>query len=112
MKRLDQNADFWTLLSATEALRRRARPPHYSLVERRKYKRTTVDARAKLIVDPGPVLIPCEVVNLTHKGAKLRSDALLFVEGEIVEFTFDNYRTIRKARVVWAKAPELGIEFD
>lgn len=111
MKRPYRDPDFLTLLTATEALRRRLRAQHYNLDERRQSKRTTVDVNAKLLVEPGPILIPCEVLNLTHRGAKLRSEGM-FVEGEIVEFTFDNYRTIRRARVTWAKAPELGIEFD
>ncbi len=80
-------------------------------MERRAIKRTKVDARATILPAGDSRLVMCDVIDLTGRGARLEVGTVVDQLGQPFDFSFDNFRTIRAARLVWSHGGFAGIEF-
>jgi hypothetical protein len=78
---------------------------------RRSVERTKVDGSASILPAKRFKLVSCDLLDLTNKGARLDIGALARELREPFDFSFDNYRTIRPARLVWCHGSIAGIEF-
>lgn len=79
--------------------------------ERRAVARTRVDATGG-ILPPGQFkLFNCDVMDLTDQGARLDIGRQADELGNEFDFSFDNFRTIRKCRMVWREASFVGVAF-
>ena len=61
-------------------------------------KRTKVDGAACILPARHFRLLPCDLIDLTNKGARLDIGALADQLEQPFDFSFDNFRTIRPAR--------------
>jgi hypothetical protein len=80
-------------------------------MERRSVQRTTVDATASILPAGHTRLRPCDVLDLTDRGARLDIGTLARELRAPFDFSFDNFRTIRRARLVWHHGSIAGIQF-
>jgi hypothetical protein len=80
-------------------------------MERRAIVRTKVDAIACILPAERHELLRCDVVDLTGNGARIEIGRSASELGLPFDFSFDNFRTIRRARLVWSHASFAGIEF-
>jgi len=80
-------------------------------VERRSVQRTKVDALASILPADHTKLLPCDVLDLTDRGARLDIGALAPRLRIPFDFSFDSFRTIHRARLVWCAGSIAGIEF-
>ena len=53
----------------------------------------------------------CSVTDVTNRGAGIRTHDLSVIPTSF-ELTFDNFRTIRKCRLIWRKGDFLGLAFE
>jgi len=77
--------------------------------ERRKFARSRVIKRAKLVVGTS-ALVDCVVLNLTNTGARLEIPNTAGLSENLV-LTFDGGRSMRSCRLVWRTVNETGVEF-
>jgi hypothetical protein len=80
-------------------------------MERRGFSRTKVDAAACILPAGRHELLRCDVVDVAGNGARIEIGRL---EDELrtpFDFSFDNFRTIRRARLVWVHGSFAGIKF-
>jgi hypothetical protein len=80
-------------------------------VERRVVTRTKVDGTASILPAGQFRLLSCDLIDLTNGGARLDIGALARQLCDRFDFSFDNFRTIRRARLVWCAGSIAGIEF-
>jgi len=80
-------------------------------MERRSVKRTKVDGAACILPARHFTLLSCDLIDLTNKGARLDIGALADQLEQPFDFSFDNFRTIRPARLVWCHGSIVGIQF-
>ena len=74
-------------------------------------QRTIVDAAASILPADHTRLLPCDVLDLTDRGARLDIGALATQLSTPFDFSFDNFRTIRRARLAWCHGSIAGIQF-
>lgn len=83
------------------------------IFERRQERRSATRLRpAKLLTESGRFLCDCAVVERSATGARIRAFAP--VEETLPEelFLFDEVEAFKwRARVVWARGPEIGLTF-
>lgn len=82
------------------------------MTEKRRSSRVLICQPAKIIEDRKKVH-NCTVENLTSLGVcvqVVQSDVDRFPES--LEFSFDNFHTVRCARVVWRHDKKLGLAFE
>jgi hypothetical protein len=81
------------------------------MVERRRIARTRIFAPAIVIPSQGSLLRDCSVRDITSLGARLE-----FAETPVLPtdfaLTFDCARTLRRCRLVWRIANEVGVTFE
>jgi hypothetical protein len=80
-------------------------------LERRALTRTTIflkQARLLFSNEVGPIW--CGVLDITNAGAGVRLANLELLPIDF-DLSFDNFRTVRKCRLVWRKNSFLGIAF-
>jgi ribosomal protein S1 len=53
----------------------------------------------------------CEVRDVTNVGAQIRLNGLNILP-PILELSFDNFRTVRKCRLIWRLGDLIGIAFE
>ena len=53
----------------------------------------------------------CNVIDISHGGAKLRTHNLSVLPNTF-ELTFDNFSTIRWCRLIWRDGDFLGVAFE
>ena len=53
----------------------------------------------------------CNVIDISHGGAKLRTHNLSVLPNTF-ELTFDNFLTIRQCRLIWRDGDFLGLAFE
>jgi len=53
----------------------------------------------------------CNVIDISHGGAKLRTHNLSVLPNTF-ELTFDNFLTIRQCRLIWRDSDFLGVAFE
>jgi hypothetical protein len=80
-------------------------------MERRAITRTKVDATACILPAEHNELLRCDVVDLTGNGARIELGRLASRLSAPFEFSFDNFRTIRRARLAWARDSFAGVAF-
>jgi hypothetical protein len=80
-------------------------------MERRSIQRTKVDGAASMLPADHARLLPCDVLDLTDRGARLDIGALAPQLHGWFDFSFDSFRTIRRARLVWCHGSIAGIQF-
>jgi hypothetical protein len=78
--------------------------------ERRRFHRTKVQKRAKIIFSPGSPLTDCMVLDLSIGGACLELESPPLIPDEF-DLTFDEARTLRPCRVVWRLDCKIGVVF-
>jgi hypothetical protein len=81
------------------------------MIERRSIGRTTISKSALLYFDARTGVFTCTVHDITNRGAgiQLRDPNVLPLE---FEMTFDNFRNIRKCRVIWRGGDFVGVKFQ
>jgi len=78
--------------------------------ERRKYARSRVVRRAKLLLETSS-LVDCLVRDLTNTGARVEAVNARELP-QALDMTFDGGRSMRPCRLVWRTTNEVGIEFS
>ena len=80
-------------------------------MERRSVQRTKVDGSAGVLPAEHTTLLPVDVLDLTDRGARLDIGALAPQLRTPFDFSFDNFRTIHRAGLVWCHGSIAGIEY-
>jgi len=81
-------------------------------MDRRVIKRTSVDGVAWLLPAGASRLCTCRLVDLTSQGARIElCDVSAGALHALFDFSFDKFKTIRRARLVWSEGFAAGIEF-
>src|SRR3954447_12830194 len=85
------------------------RPIH--MKERRSIDRTRI-AKGALLFFSGQIGVrSCGVTDITNRGAGIRTRGLAVLPLNF-EFSFDNFRTIRRCRLIWRDGDFLGVAFE
>lgn len=79
--------------------------------ERRLVGRTKVAKGALLFFGAKSGVHSCFVRDITNVGAGVRTHDLSIVPLDL-ELTFDNFRNIRKCRLVWREGDFMGLAFE
>jgi hypothetical protein len=58
-----------------------------------------------------PSLRTCNVTDVTNRGAGIRTRNLSALPTSF-DLTFDNFRTIRRCRLIWREGDFLGLAFE
>jgi hypothetical protein len=82
-----------------------------SLFERRSIGRTIISKSAKLFFNGQLGALACGVRNITNAGAGIRAAGLDLLPLDF-ELSFDNFRTVRKCRLIWRQGGLIGIAFN
>ena len=85
--------------------------PEYVLSERRSKKRTTINHGALLFFAGHASVYSCCVRNVTNDGAGIRLAGLNIVPSEF-DISFDNFRTMRRCRLIWRDGDFVGAVFE
>jgi hypothetical protein len=85
--------------------------PEYDLSERRSKKRTTINHGALLFFAGHTGVYSCCVRNVTNDGAGIRLAGLNIVPSEF-DISFDNFRTMRRCRLIWRDGDFVGVTFE
>jgi hypothetical protein len=78
-------------------------------IERRAVGRTTIN-RDVLMFFNGNIQACC-VRNVTNHGAGLRLNGLNIVPSDF-DISFDNFRTMRRCRLIWRDGDFVGVAFE
>jgi hypothetical protein len=81
------------------------------LIERRSVGRTAVSRGALLFFSAKRGVFTCEVRDVTNVGAQIRLNGLNVLPPNF-ELSFDNFRTVRKCRLIWRWEDLIGIAFE
>ena len=81
------------------------------LIERRSVGRTAVSTGALLFFSAQRGVFTCEVRDVTNIGAQIRLNGLNVLPPNF-ELSFDNFRTVRKCRLIWRRGDFIGIAFE
>lgn len=79
--------------------------------ERRSIGRTLINRNAPLFFRGQPGVFSCCVRDVTNSGAGIRLERLNVLPVEF-DLSFDNFRTIRKCRLIWRDADCVGVTFE
>ena len=79
------------------------------MLERRRFQRTSVMARARIILEDSSS-IDCTVRDLTVAGAGILA-APPSALSDRFDLTFDGARSLRPCRLIWRKHDRMGVEF-
>ena len=81
------------------------------LIERRSVGRTAASNGALLFFSAQRGVFACEVQDVSNAGAQIRLSGLNVLPPNF-ELSFDNFRTVRKCRLVWRRHDLIGIAFE
>jgi hypothetical protein len=81
------------------------------LIEKRSVARTAASKGALLFFSAQRGVFACEVRDLTNAGAQIRLSGLNVLPPNF-ELSFDNFRTVRKCRLIWRRHDLIGIAFE
>jgi hypothetical protein len=81
------------------------------LVERRSLDRTATSKGALLFFTAQRGVFACDVCDLTEVGARLRLNGLHMLPQHF-NLSFDNFRTVRKCRLIWRQGDFIGMAFE
>jgi hypothetical protein len=79
--------------------------------DRRLIGRTPIAKGALLLFKGQPGARGCNVTDVTNRGAGIRTHDLSVLPTSF-DLTFDNFRTIRKCRLIWRKGDFVGVAFE
>ena len=79
--------------------------------ERRSIGRTRIVKGALLFFSGQTGVRSCCVMDITNRGACIRTQDLALLPLNF-ELSFDNFRTIRRCRLVWRDGDFMGVAFD
>ena len=79
--------------------------------DRRSAGRSIIGRGALLFFDGQPGTRGCCIVDLSHRGVKLRTHELPVLP-IIFKLTFDNFITIQNCRLIWRKGDSIGAAFE
>ena len=81
------------------------------LIERRSVGRTPASKGALLFFSAQRGVFACEARDVTNAGAQIKLNALNVLPPNF-ELSFDNFRTVRKCRLIWRRGDFIGIAFE
>jgi hypothetical protein len=81
------------------------------LIERRSVGRTAASKGALLFFSAQRGVFACEVHDVTNLGAQIRLSGLNVLPPNF-ELSFDNFRIVRKCRLIWRRGDFIGIAFE
>jgi len=81
------------------------------MAERRSIGRTRIAKGAVLFFSGQIGVRSCGVTDITNRGACLRTQDLSVLPVNF-DLSFDNFRTIRRCRLIWRDGDSLGVAFD
>lgn len=81
------------------------------MMERRSIGRTTISKSALLFFEARRGVLTCEVHDVTNCGAGILLQDLNVLPLDF-ELTFDNFRNIRRCRVIWRQGDFVGVSFQ
>jgi hypothetical protein len=79
--------------------------------DRRSTARTRIDKGGLLFFSGQIGVRSCCVTDITNVGAGIRSEDLPVLPPNF-ELSFDNFRSIRKCRLIWRDGDSLGVAFE
>ena len=79
--------------------------------ERRRLTRNAIDQSGKILVLAGTIL-ECSVRNITGLGICIYLDPVPDDVSEVLDFSFDNFRTVHRCKVSWQHGNLIGIAFQ
>lgn len=79
-------------------------------LDRRSGGRSIIGRGALLFFDGQPGTRSCCIVDLSYRGARLRTHNLPILP-IVFKLTFDNFTTVRKCRLVWRHGDLIGAAF-
>jgi hypothetical protein len=79
--------------------------------DQRSIGRTHIEKGALLFFNGQPGVRACTVINVTNRGAKIRTHDLPVLPATF-NLALDNFRTIRRCRLVWCAGDFLGAAFE
>src|ERR1700687_1846487 len=79
--------------------------------DRRSTARTRIDKGALLFFSGQIGVRSCCVTDITNVGAGIRTEDLPVLPPNF-ELSFDNFRTVRKCRMIWRDGDSLGVAFE
>ena len=79
--------------------------------QRRRGRRLQEGALARSLAPTRCHLHPAEVRDVTNAGAQIRLNGLNVLPPNF-ELSFDNFRTVRKCRLIWRRGDFIGIAFE
>jgi hypothetical protein len=86
-------------------------PPEYDLFERRSKGRTVINRGALLFFMGNVKVHSCCVRDVTNDGASIRLNGLNIVPSDF-GISFDNFRTMRRCRLIWRGGDFIGASFE
>ena len=78
--------------------------------ERRSIGRTRINRNALFFFVGQTGVFSCCVRDVTNQGAGIRLEGLNVLPVDF-DLSFDNFRTIRKSRMIWREGDFVGVEF-
>ena len=81
------------------------------LNERRSVGKTVVSKGALLFFSAQRGVFTCEVRDATNVGTQIRLNRLSVLPPNF-ELSFDNFRSVRKCRLIWRRDEYIGIAFE
>ena len=78
--------------------------------ERRSTGRTRINRGALLFLTGQTGVFSCTVRDVTNRGAGVRLEGLSVLPLDF-DLSFDNFRTIRKCKLVWREGDFVGVQF-
>jgi len=79
--------------------------------DRRLVGRTRIEKGALLFFKGQLGVRACDVTDVTNRGAGIRTHDLSVLPTSF-DLTFDNFRTVRKCRLIWREGDFLGLAFE
>jgi hypothetical protein len=79
--------------------------------DRRSIGRTRIAKAALLFFGGRAGVRSCDVTDVTNAGAGIRIGGLAILPPDF-ELSFDNFRTIRRCRLIWRDGDSLGAAFE
>jgi hypothetical protein len=82
-----------------------------AMIERRQLRRTRIRHHGKIATSSEATITDCTVVNITGNGICLELVKAIDIVPTAIDFSFDNFRTLRVCDVVWHRDNYIGASF-
>ena len=80
-------------------------------IDRRSIRRTLIVKAARLLFGEEAGMHPCTVRDVTNRGAGIYAPSLKVVPLDFA-LSFDNFRSVRRCRLIWRHRDFLGVAFE